>query len=319
MKKHRLRGQKFFVRNRSYVRLVAGFQLMAMARGFVRADKNWYIACIREFLVFMESNGINDIKKVKTKDISDYFLYLKSRQNMRYPSIKLSSSTQAGHMVILKLFFKHLLENGELDSVPAYFPRIKIVKVNFRYVLKLSEVKKVFSVCTSDRETAVLALTYGCGLRSSEVYNLDIDDVKLKDRILVVRNGKFQTNRVVPLSNKVISQLKRYLDKRDSYLNKVLNTNAFLINTIGARMEGLSMNIILKKLVKRTKDENLMRAKVTIHCLRHSIATHLLDKGADMEFVRRFLGHAWIDTTTIYVSKRKLRSQITKTLYESHK
>jgi len=158
------------------------------------------------------------------------------------------------------------------------------------------------------REKALLSVAYGCGLRRSEIHNLNTNDVNLYKGTLIVRKGKGNKSRTIPLSDAVISHLKDHLiDERSDYFSSDAkeSSQAFFIGVMGKRMRGEALNNNLKKIVTRTGNDELERKRITLHSLRHSIATHLIDKGADIEFVQRFLGHSMIDTAHLYAKRRK--------------
>jgi len=162
-------------------------------------------------------------------------------------------------------------------------------------------------------------LAYGCGLRASELENCNIEDIKLREKILIVPKGKGNKRRVIPMSNGVVKDLSNYYYNerealttgRDFKLN-VSNQNAFMLHSRGGRMMDDTYNKHLKALIERTENETIKEKQITIHCLRHSIATHLLEQGIAVEQVRIFLGHSQLETTQIYthISKEQLKELI---------
>ncbi|HRJ37047.1 MAG TPA: tyrosine-type recombinase/integrase [Flavobacteriales bacterium] len=180
-----------------------------------------------------------------------------------------------------------------------------------RNVVTLAEIRLLFNACADKRERALLSIAYGCGLRRTEIVRLNREDVDLTEGILTVREGKFGKTRTVPLSDFVLKDLREYvIQERPKLLEFGEGTQSFFVNNQGNRMQGLAMLTYLKKIIDRTKDQKLKQKGITLHCLRHSIATHLLDNGAEMEFVQRMLGHTMIDTTHIYSKRRKQKKII---------
>lgn len=120
-------------------------------------------------------------------------------------------------------------------------------------------------------------------------------------------SGKGNKRREVPMSEGVIRDLKDYfINERSEYLknhNKL--EPAFFVNQKGKRMDGECMNDTIKEIVERTNNEEILKKNITLHCLRHSIAEHLIIRGATIEFVRDFLGHADIDTSYLYAIKNR--------------
>jgi integrase/recombinase XerD len=133
---------------------------------------------------------------------------------------------------------------------------------------------------------------------------------------LIVRFGKYDKRREIAIPERVIADLRDYLiNERHSYFKKKNNipNAAFLLNKKGARMTGAYVNERLKELILITNDTTIINKEISLHNLRHSIATHLLDNGASMEYIQRFLGHADLDTVHIYTKRRKYKQlQITR-------
>lgn len=126
------------------------------------------------------------------------------------------------------------------------------------------------------------------------------------DRLLVVKKGKNSKSRRVPMSDSVITDLKAYLFERHRYIrSKQEESDSFLIGEWGRRLTGESIYKTFKSIVERTQNIQLIKKKICLHSLRHSIATHLLDNGANIEFVQRFLGHSGIDMAHHYSKRRK--------------
>ena len=229
---------------------------------------------------------------------SAYYEYIRQRPNQRKEG-GLSDSMIRHHLYSLRLFFDYLIEIGELETSPAKLPKFQLSKYKERNICTVDEIKLLYSVCESKRDRALLSVAYGCGLRRTEIQNLNTNDILLHKGLLLVRSGKNNKSRNVPLSDNVILDLKDFLVyERSNWFTQSNpeSANAFFINNHGNRMNGTMMNDRLKELIKRTNNYTLEQKEITLHCLRHSIATHLIDKGANIEFVQSLLGHAEIDT-----------------------
>jgi len=138
----------------------------------------------------------------------------------------------------------------------------------------------------------IFALYYGCGLRQSEGYNLQIQDVDFDKKTVFVRQGKNYKDRIVPMSAGVYDTLRDYVYNYRHRLK--LNHNRLFTcakNTIKGK---------LKYLQNACNDENIRNKRLSLHILRHSIATHLLQNGMNIENISLFLGHCSLDTTQIY-------------------
>jgi len=143
------------------------------------------------------------------------------------------------------------------------------------------------------KERVVLSLFYGCGLRRSEGEQLNLKDVSFKSGLLYVRKGKGGKRRAVPMSEKVVEDLQVYVDIERKW---TIKNDALVLNKRGSRMSGKSHSRMLKSLIKRTE----LKGQITLHSLRHSIASHLLERGLSVEYVRDFLGHKHLESTQIY-------------------
>ncbi|HRJ36313.1 MAG TPA: tyrosine-type recombinase/integrase [Flavobacteriales bacterium] len=300
------------INNRHFEGLLREFQRVIRVKGYSRGKNTMYPACAREFLFFIENRDIVDIKDVKAGDVISYYEYIRERPNQRREG-GLSESMIRHHLFSLRLFFDFLMDAGIRDSSPAHLPKFQIGKYKEREILTEEEIKEVYKACNDKRDRALIAAAYGCGLRRSEITKLNVGDIVFHQGTLTVRDGKFGKSRIVPLSDNVIRDLKEYLiNERPKRITAKTNAhvNAFFLNNIGTRPAGDYMAKMLRRILDRTQNPNILRKEITLHCLRHSIATHLLDRGATMEFVQEFLGHSEIDTSMLYSKRRKQRLKI---------
>jgi integrase/recombinase XerD len=152
-------------------------------------------------------------------------------------------------------------------------------------------------------------MAYGCGLRVSEMVQSNIEDIRLKESILIVPRGKGNKRRTVPMSTGVTKELSDYFFNERIHYNATVQ-KAFMVHSRGGRMQKYTFNKILQKLIKRTKNKEIQEKQISIHNLRHSIATHLLEQGVPLEQVRQFLGHSQLESTEIYtrVSQKQLEN-----------
>ena len=174
--------------------------------------------------------------------------------------------------------------------------------------------------CETAQERAILSLSYGCGLRVSELEKCNIEDVKLREKILIVPKGKGLKRRVVPMSSGVVKDLSDYYYEERAHVTNGRNyrpgLRAFMLHSRGGRMNKWTYNQNLKKIVERmaeqTGDQSILTQQITIHHLRHSIASHLIEQGVIIEQVRLFLGHSQLETTQLYthISQSQLKKLI---------
>ncbi|MEN0050187.1 MAG: tyrosine-type recombinase/integrase, partial [Bacteroidota bacterium] len=168
------------------------------------------------------------------------------------------------------------------------------------------------------QERAILSLAYGCGLRASELEKCNIKDVRLKDKLLIVPEGKNKKRRVVPMSKGVAKDLGDYfyLERDRLKMGRAFklydadNRFAFMLHNQGGRMRRWTYNKYLKAIIERSENQIIKDKQISLHNLRHSIATHLIEQGVALEQVRLFLGHSQLETTQIYT--RISQEQINK-------
>lgn len=271
----------------------------------VGKSKKLYHNPIKEFLIWLEETGIPNIKNVTSKESIKYFDHLITRPRHRSAGT-LSEKTIKFHLFSLGLFLMNLLENKEIEN-GFFIPCYSDGSHKARNSLTVEEVKTIYQYCVNHQERALLSIGYGCGLRNAEIEALDINDIQFSTGMLIVRKGKNGKRRDVPMSNTVIEYLKKYItEERHQMLtgSKTIQ-GALFITPRGKRMNGEQMNNMLKKMSEQTNQYELIRKGITLHCLRHSIACHLAQNNAGIEFIRCFLGHAQINTTYIYAIKNK--------------
>ncbi len=270
-----------------------------------------YEHTLREILIWLEDNGITKIAEVTGKETVKYFDYLSTRPNQKKDGV-LSDKSLKFHGFVMGLFVKDLLENRILNS-GFYVPSVGGYDTQARNILSVEEIKTVFEHCSNEMEKALLSVGYGCGLRRSEIRALDVKDVQLTSGMLIVRSGKGDKRREVPMSDSVVVQLRKYIteERHQKLTGKNQLEEALFINSLGKRMSGQILNELLGQMIKQTGSFELIQKEITLHCLRHSIAQHLSDNGANIEFIRRFLGHTEINTTYLYAIKNKKRKPVT--------
>lgn len=256
-----------------------------------------------EFFCWMEALGITETEQISTEHLYTYFEHIRQRPNkLNGKPLKLQSCLN--HLIAVGQFFNGLQQKGILDQNPSNglkLPKPKRNRRSTREVLTQEEITTLYNTTETHQERAILALAYGCGLRASELVAVNVADLRLREKLLVVPKGKGNKRRVVPMSRGVVESVSGYFyQERNQLLNYKSDRSAFMLHSRGGRMRVYTWNKHLRELVERTEDQILIKKKPTLHHLRHSIATHLLERGMDMEQVRHFLGHSELETTEIY-------------------
>lgn len=278
-----------------------------------RALKNprLYSTIVTEFMVWLEQRGISHMKQVKQIELQEYYTYIIQRPNTRKAGT-LSDSTIKNHLLVLNILFQYLLDSGFLKRIYVT-PRYKIKDQKERSVLTKEEIKQLYAVCANELETVLLHICYGCGLRRSEAYMLNVKDIQFSQGIVIVCKGKWNKRREVPMSKKIQEDIKDYVVRIRPLLLKeqICIEQAFFVHTNGMRMSKNMLNKTLQEIVERSQQQQIIEKHITLHCLRHSIATHLIENNAGFEEIQKFLGHSCIDTTQLYAIRRKKRINLT--------
>jgi integrase/recombinase XerD len=268
------------------------FRKYLMQIGYSKSSCYMLPVCVKDFLAYHNSTDRN---RLTTEHIHQFYEHLQNRPHKKKEG-GLSEQYINHHIYALKVFFNWLEQTGQIQFNPISVMKFKSPTPNKREPLSQEEIKILFEAVQTQKENAILHLFYSCGLRRSEGETLNIQDVHFKKQILYVREGKGAKRRAVPITERVSKELESYYLNERIQLTKVKNTEAFILNRIGLRMRGAGYNKVLKTILQRTE----LSQETTLHHLRHSIATHLLESGLEIEKVRDFLGHGFLETTQIY-------------------
>ena len=261
--------------------------------GYSMGTQRMLPACVVEFIRF---SGCSTATELTPDIISAYHNYLQQRPNQKRPG-GLSEMMIHHHMYALRVFFDYLEVTQVIEVNPVSGLHFASPQHGPRETLTQAEIRRLFDAAQSLTAIALLHLCYSCGLRRTEAVQLNVNDVHFRDQLLYVRSGKGAKRRVIPLTAKVREALKLYYHhERQQRMNVLRLTDAFLVNRVGSRMQGDSMRQLLCWLLEAAAIERA----VTLHGLRHSIATHLLEQGMSLEYVRDFLGHDHLESTQVY-------------------
>ncbi|MFP4065465.1 MAG: tyrosine-type recombinase/integrase [Bacteroidales bacterium] len=233
-----------------------------------------YCDVVKQFLM---RTGLS-AELVTNQDIINY--------NYKLCQKKYSASYQNQVASGLKLFFQ-VVFNKEIRIHEIERPRKEFKLPN---VLSKEEVIQLIRVTANVKHRTMLSLIYGCGLRSSELLNLRPADIASNRGLLIIRQAKGKRDRVVPISAKTIEML------RDYYLSFRPKVWLFEGQTRGEQYSSRSLQMVLKHALRKAG----IRKPATLHWLRHSYATHLLEAGTDLRYIQELLGHKSSKTTEIY-------------------
>lgn len=212
-----------------------------------------------------------------------------------------SRATIARKLAALRSFYKHLCRVGELEENPVAAVRTPRQERRLPKFLDPTEIQRLLDAPQGDdlltlRDRAILETLYSTGMRVSELCQLDVPDVDLLGEVVRVR-GKGKRERLAPLGSYAMAAIKTYLDARRRHeLAHTFDEQPLLLNRHGKR---LNQRSVRRKLAKYLAQAGLDPA-ISPHTLRHSFATHMLDRGADLRAVQELLGHRSLSTTQIY-------------------
>lgn len=250
-------------------------------RGFSQNTVKTYTHSNTLFLVWVKKQP----EQVTEQDVKDYLAHLISDE-------KISASSIALKKAALKFLFDEIMKkdivNMKTPKIPKHIP----------VVLTKDEVKKLIESAGSYKSKMIIQFLYSSGLRLSELIQLKIDDLEIKEKMGWVRGGKGGKDRMFILSDTIIKELEKYLltlEPKEKYLFP------------GPKGHVSPRNV--QKILENATEKSGLKKKVHPHMLRHCFATHLLDAGVDIRKIQELLGHSNLQTTQIYttVSKEELK------------
>jgi site-specific recombinase XerD len=262
---------------------------MLLGRGLSTLTVKAYRADLEKFHTWCEG------------EITDNFTLPKLRGFIRHETTRgLESGSISRTISALRTFSRWLMETGRLDSDPARLLTMPRVHRNLPGFLSISEVIQVIesydtSTVSGMRNRALVELLYGTGVRASEAASVMLMDLDLSGKLMRVL-GKGRRERVLPITGKAIEALEFWLSQRSELLGTVKDPGTVFISVRGRKLDPRDVRRIVAIGVKKAA----RAAGATPHTFRHSFATHLLDRGADLRAVQDMLGHASLSTTQIY-------------------
>ncbi len=295
--------------NTSYREINRQYTVWLDTLGFSSGVVDDYKDRVRDFLQWLETHSITQISILTQQHVTTYFEYLQSRPNKRRKGHLLSISHLNHNFSAVDKLLEFLHGQGAKNvPVPTGYrlyvdkdERIRNIKPFTQAEIKTLYdcIEHIYPNMDFIRRQAkqeqlklVFALYYGCGLRRSEGYRLTFDDIDFERRTVFVRQGKGYKDRIVPMSAGVYTILQDYIY---NFRNKLKPGHKQLFTyTTG------TLNDSLQDLQSVCEDESIQNKYLSLHVLRHSIATNLLQNGMDIENIRVFLGHSSLDSTQIY-------------------
>lgn len=252
------------------------------------------------YLAWSLARGLSTADAISESDIADF------AASLRDPSqgTPLAASSAGRMLVAIRGFHRFALEEGLTSKDPSQRVSPATAVKRLPKALSYDQMSRLLQASGDDstphglRDRALVELLYGTGVRISEAVDIDIDDLKLEERTLIV-TGKGDKQRMLPLGGYSIAALEEYLVRsRPALLMKGRGTPAVFLNARGTRFSRQSAYAVVRKAAELAK----LQIEVSPHTLRHTYATHLLQGGADVRVVQELLGHASVTTTQIYTA-----------------
>ena len=298
------------LKSSSFIYVLQDFKIWLQTLGYAETTVYKLPLLIKEYLVYLESNNTTTLQDIDTQSIQNYYYkQLQSRNNKNHKTKGLSNAHLNKHLQALHRFCDYLRKTGK-QTLSSLEIRNELNTTKEKEILSVDDIKHLFTLTEKHkqdiknrifelRDKAMLSLFYNCGLRRNEVYHLNVHDIYFSKSYIHVRHGKNNKERFVPFTRESKIHFQIYLYDARPKLAKT-GQQAFLLSERKKRMEAQSMLVRLKILQNRSNNRDFKSKDLHPHLLRHSIATHLLDKGMDIEDISRFLGHSSLDSTERY-------------------
>jgi integrase/recombinase XerD len=275
---------------------------LSVERGLSKNTVIAYRQDLNIYLDFMAKRQITALSKVTKNDIVEFMLHQKEQG--------ISPTSISRRLAAIRMFHRFLARERVLKSDPTTLIDSPKLWKKVPDALSLNEIEALISQpdprdYQGVRDKAILETLYATGMRVSESTNLKINNVNLDIGFLRCI-GKGNKERVIPLGKKAIQSINRYLEFSRPRFLKHKTSEYLFISRSGTRLSRQSV----WKLIKRYALEAKIKKPIKVHTIRHSFATHLLERGADLRSVQEMLGHSNISTTQIYthIDKERLKT-----------
>lgn len=265
-----------------------------LEKGLSANTASAYASDLREFRAFLASRGVVSSDAISRDDIVSFLSFSRSQG--------LSPRTRARRSAAIRSFLRHLESRREIRANPAELLDAPKKDFTLPRVLSEEEVAAMIDAIARDnpvdaRDGALLETLYGCGLRVSEACGLMTDDILSGGELMRIR-GKGSKERLVPIGSAAGKSLAEYLEvHRHAFLKGVTDAGHVFLTRLG---RAFTRQGVFKIVRSRAAAVGLPAERISPHVLRHSYASHLLQRGADIRAIQELLGHADISTTQIY-------------------
>lgn len=248
---------------------------------------------LRQLKEFLTKERIEKIEEITYQQVRKFLAYLRERG--------VAKSTLTRKLATLRSFFNFLFQEGRIKTNPAKYVTNPKLEKRLPVFLEVEEIFNLLAEIEKDqqfkgrRNLAILEVLYSSGIRLSELIGLNLSDIDLIGGVIKVL-GKGRKERIVPIGQKAIEAIEKYLAMRNQVANKNPEEKALFLNKFGGRLSGRAIRNIINQYCRLIS----LHKKISPHTLRHSFATHLLNAGCDLRSVQELLGHRNLSTTQIY-------------------
>lgn len=299
--------RKLHLKSESYKTILVSYQNWLSVLGYASTTVYNLPNHLREFFYYLEKHGHSHIGTITTQTVKEYYQQLSQRKNERRGG-SLSKAFLNKHQQALKKFQKYLKEHNTNVKFGIHLKQEKTDKNPFINIVTQSEIKQLFNACEythmsehfKARDKVILVLLYSCGLRRNEAMHMDCSDILFEKGRIYVRKGKNYKERFVPINKFNLEILEDYIYEHRNEFIKNYQTDALILSTKGKRASDLTIAGRLKEIIQATENQTLIDKGITMHTLRHSIATHLMQNKVSLQLISTFLGHASLESTQLY-------------------
>ncbi len=265
---------------------------LIVEKGLSKNTIEAYSHGLNRFLNYLRRKGMEEVREISKLDIREFLLFLKKKG--------LSSKTLARNLVSIRVFLRFLTEESILSTNPAEEIESPKTAKTLPEILSLEEVEKLLEqpdplIPRGMRDRSMLEMLYATGMRVSELTQLQVNHVHLEAGYVLIY-GKGSKERIVPIGNEAMKWARRYMGETRERLLKKRESPFLFVNRSGKPMSRQHFWKSIKAYGRRAG----IRKRIAPHILRHSFASHLLERGADLRSVQLMLGHVDISTTQIY-------------------
>ena len=261
-------------------------------RNFLRHFSSYYLGKKKEEIGNITKKELEEYVKQRY-----YHLNQKEKQN--------KAESRNNEIMIIKMFFRYLKRKEKIEKdISESISYIKIPKLQIpKDIMSKTELKRIFKepdlqTKLGYRDRMCLELLYATGIRRSELINLDLGDINLKEKVILIRQGKGQKDRVVPINESAKEYVKNYVAEIRPKLAGKSKNKAVILSDHGKRLHGANLEIRLKEYVAKAR----IKKEITLHSFRHTFATHLIQRGMPIRHVQELMGHKELESTTRYLN-----------------